>query len=281
MPAAAVTDPARGLAIGGRIVDSRGEGVIGPTAGARTGNAPAAAPDPRRPEARAPGRRAFLAGLAWLILAPRARAGVLDGLSGGEAAQAVRESLEHGARAALAKLGAKNGYFANPRVRIGLPRNFARSERILRGLGLGRQVDDLVLAMNRAAEEAMPQARELVLEAVRTMNVQDAPRILTGGDDAATRYFRQATQAQLGEKLMPALRSVTEQSGLARAYNALAASLMSIAGLRSELSSVERYVNDKALDGLYAQIAEEERDLRRNPGKVAGSLLGKVFGLLQ
>lgn len=228
-----------------------------------------------------PGRRTFLLGICLLPLAPWARAGGLDAITGGEATQAMRDGLEKGARAALAKLGKHDGYFANPRVKIGLPRNFAKAERILRGLGQGKKVDDLVLSMNRAAEAAAPQAQELVVEAVRKMTVQDAKDVLTGGDDAATRYFRKATEAQLSEKLMPTIRSVTEKSGLARSYNVLSAKLVSLAGIGSELSTVEKYVNEKALDGIYALIAEEERAIRRNPGQFSGSLLGKVFGMLQ
>lgn len=228
-----------------------------------------------------PGRRRFLVCALLLACAPWARAGGLDAITGSEATQALRDGLEKGARAALAKLGKENGYFADPKVKIGLPKNFAKAERILRGLGQGKKVDDLVLSMNRAAEAAAPQAQELVVDAVKKMTVQDAKNILTGGDDAATRYFRKATEAQLSEKLMPTIRSVTEKSGLARSYNAMSAKLVSLAGIKSDLSTVEKYVNEKALDGIYSQIAEEERAIRRNPGQYAGSLLGKVFGLLQ
>ncbi len=126
-------------------------------------------------------RRRFLFGISLWALAPWARAGGLDAVSGTEAAQALRDSLEKGARAALAKLGKENGYFANPKVKIGLPKNFRKAERILRGLGQGKQVDDLILSMNRAAEAATPEAQELVLEAAKKMTVQDAKIILTGG----------------------------------------------------------------------------------------------------
>ena len=228
-----------------------------------------------------PDRRRFLFGISLLTLAPWARAGGLDAITGTEATQALRDSLEKGARAALAKLGKENGYFANPEVKIGLPKNFAKADRILRSLGQGKKVDALVLSMNRAAEAAAPQAQELVVDAVKKMTVRDAKGILTGGDDAATQYFRSTTEAQLREKLMPAIRSVTEKSGLARSYNAMSAKLVSLAGIKSELSTVEKYVNEKALDGIYTLIAEEERAIRTNPGQYAGSLLGKVFGMLK
>ncbi len=228
-----------------------------------------------------PNRRHFLLGAALLALSPWASAGALDAITGKEAVQALRESLETGARAAIARLGKENGYFANPKVRIGLPKNFAKADRILRGLGQGKKVDDLILAMNRAAEAAAPQARELVVDAVKKMTVEDAKAILAGGDDAATTYFRKATEAQLAEKLLPVVRSVTDKSDLARSYNALSGKLMKLGGIQSELSTVENYVTEKALDGIYVLIADEERALRANPAQYAGSLLGKVFGLLK
>jgi hypothetical protein len=226
-------------------------------------------------------RRRFLQGLFLLAIAPRAAAGSLESITGPEATQAVRDTLERGARSALAKLGKEDGYFANPQVRIGLPRNFRKADRILRELGQGKKVDDLVLAMNRAAEAAAPQAQELVVDAVKKMTVEDAKSILAGGDSAATDYFRKATEAQLAEKLLPVIKSVTERSNLARAYDAIAAKLVQLAGINSELSTVENYVNEKALKGIYVLIGEEERSIRSDPARYAGSVLGKVFGLLK
>lgn len=226
-------------------------------------------------------RRDFLLGMSLLALAPWARASGLDAISSGEATQALRDSLESAARAALARLGRENGYFADPRVKIGLPKNFRKAERILRSLGQGQKVDDLVLAMNRAGEAAAPQARELVVDAVKKMTVQDAKTILTGGDSAATEYFRKTTEAELTKKLLPVIESVAERSDLARAYNVLSAKLVRLAGIRSELSTVENYVNRRALDGIFALIAEEERAIRADPTRYAGSVLGKVFGVLK
>ncbi len=207
-------------------------------------------------------------------------ADLLKAISGPEAAQALRESLEQGARKAIAALGKENGYFADPRRKIGLPKNFAKAERILRSLGHGKKVDDLVLAMNRAAETAAPRAQGLVLDAVQKMTVNDAKSVLTGGDSAATDYFRKTTESQLAETLLPVVKSVTEKSDLARSYNSLAGTLAKF-GIKSEQGTVESYVNKKALDGIYSRIGEEERSLRANPSQYAGSLLGKVFGLLK
>jgi hypothetical protein len=228
-----------------------------------------------------PDRRRFLVGLVLLVMASRARAGGLETITGGEAEQALRQSLEKGARTALVRLGKENGYFADPRVKIVLPRKFSKADRILRALGQGEQVDDLILAMNRAAEAAASRARDLVVDAVERMAVADAKAILSGGDDAATAYFRKATEAQLAEALLPVVRSVADTSGLARSYHVLSARLVSLAGIKSELSTVEKYVNEKALDGMYVLISEEERAIRADPGQHSGSLLGKVFGSLK
>ena len=205
---------------------------------------------------------------------------LLAAVSGPEATKALRESLEQGARQAITTLGRENGFFGDPSVKIGLPKNFTRAEKFLRSVGYGQKIDDLILAMNRAAETATPKAQELLLESIRKMSINDAKAVLTGGDNAATEYFRKSTEAKLTETLMPVVKSVIEKSDFASAYNGLAGKLSKF-GVKSDQQTVERYVNKKALDGIYFRIGEEERRLRANPTRYAGSLLGKVFGLLK
>jgi hypothetical protein len=230
-------------------------------------------------------RRRFVQALAllpWagLVHAETQVSDLLAAVSGPEATQALRDSLESGARKAIATLGRENGFFGDPKLKIGLPKNFARAEKFLRSMGYGKKVDDLVLAMNRAAESATPKAQELVVDSIKQMTVSDAKAILTGGDNAATEYFRKTTEVKLAETLMPVVKSVTEKSDLARSYNNLAGTLARF-GVKSERSTVESYVNKKALDGIYQRIGEEERNLRANPSQYAGSVLGKVFGLMK
>lgn len=227
-----------------------------------------------------PPRRRFLLVLAGLAYSAVALAGDLSSITAGEATQALRDSLSQGVRVAIARLGREDGYYENPKLKIGLPKNFAKAEGILRALGMGKQVDDLILAMNRAAEAAVPEAREVVLESLHKMSVGDAKAILSGGDGAATAWFRQNTEAHLGDKLAPIIRGVAEQSDLVRSYDALSSTLVRLAGLKSELSTVENYVNRKALDGLYTLIAEEEHAIRAQPLNYGGGVIGKVFGLL-
>ena len=225
-------------------------------------------------------RRECLSVLFALTWASRVNAGGLDAITASEAAQALRESLTRGAEAAITRLGRENGYFGNAKIKIGLPKKYDRADKLLRALGQGKKVDDLVLAMNRAAEQAVPKAQPLVLEAIKRMTLEDAKAILKGGDDAATQYFRTQTEAPLAEAMLPVIKSVTEQSGLARAYNTLARKLVQLAGLQSERATVEDYVNKQAISGLYALVAEEERALRADPSRYAGGLIGKVFGLI-
>jgi len=225
-------------------------------------------------------RRRFLLALAGLACIPLARAEDWPSITAAEASQALRDSLDLETRAAIARLGRENGYFGNAKVKIGLPKNFARAEGILRFLRLGKQVDDLVLAMNRAAEAAVPQAREVALETLRTLSMVDAKAILASGDGAASNWFRKETEAHLVTRMAPIIHAVAEQSDLARAYHVLSSELVKLAGIKSELATVEDYVNRKALDGLYTLIAEEEHAIRAQPLTYAGSVVGKVFGLL-
>jgi hypothetical protein len=226
-------------------------------------------------------RRRFLQVLTLLAWAAQAPAGdLLAGFSGQDATTALRDGLEAGTRKAIAQLGRENGFFGDARVRIGLPKNFRRAESFLRGLGYGSKVDDLVLAMNRAAEQATPQAQTLLVDAIRQMRVDDAKAVLTGGDQAMTDYFRRTTETRLAEALMPAIQSVTDASDLSRAYRNLAGTLTRF-GVDSDQYTVENYVTRKALEGIYFRIGEEERSLRANPAGYAGSLIGRIFGNLR
>jgi hypothetical protein len=225
-------------------------------------------------------RREFLLATAALSLPLPATASGLDQVNLAEAAQAVRESLSLSAKAALAKLGRADGYFANPKVRIGLHKNLAKAERLLRSMGYGVKLDDMVKAMNRAAEQAIPKAEPLLLNMVRKLGIEDAKAILGGGSDAVTTWFRKGSEAQLQDDLQPLIHSVVEQSDLARAHAAMS-KVLARWNISGDLPSIEAYVSRKALDGLYTSIADEERALRASPAKYAGGLVGKIYELLK
>jgi hypothetical protein len=224
--------------------------------------------------------RRLLSCIAALAISSPAAAG-LDGITNAEALRGVRQALTDGSLAAVAKLGVENGYFKNPKVKIPLPPSLQRVERGLRVFGMKREADELVLAMNRAAEAAVPEARQLLTDAVRKMSIQDAKGILTGGDTAATDYFKRATRPQLTQRFLPIVKNATDRVGLAQQYNSLAEQGAALGLVKEEEANIERYVTQKALDGLYFMIGEQEKAFRRDPVKATSSIVRKVFGAIR
>jgi hypothetical protein len=202
-------------------------------------------------------------------------------VSEGEAAGGIRAALERGAAAAVSTLGRPDGFLGNPKVRIPLPRFLDEAAKVLRFTGQQRRVDELVTAMNRAAEAAVPEAKTLLVSAVRSMSVEDARRILTGGDDSATRFFAEKTRSALGVRFLPIVTRATERVALADKYNAIAGQAAGLGLVSKDQANIQKYVTDKALDGLYAMIAEEEAKIRRDPVGTGSALLQKVFGSLR
>lgn len=194
---------------------------------------------------------------------------------------ALRTALDRGARAAVEQLGRENGFYGDARVKIPLPESLARAERTLRRLGMGRYADELVLAMNRAAEAAVPEARQLLVDAVKKMTVQDAKAILTGGETAGTEYFRRATAAQLQKRFLPIVRKSTARVGVAQTYNRYAQQGAALGLIREEQADLDAYVTQKALDGLFFMVGEEEKKIRQNPVQAGSDIIRKVFGALK
>ncbi len=235
------------------------------------------------------GRRPLLQAMAWLPLtalvglplAARAQGSGWAALSQRDASAGLRAALERGAHVAVDLLGRNDGFWGNERVRIPLPEWIHRAESALRLIGRGRDVDELKLGINRAAEQAVPEARGLLVSAVKGMSVQDAKRILTGGDNSVTTFFADRTRKPLGEKFLPIVTRVTERIGLARQYNALAQQGELVGVVKPEQARVERYVTGKALDGLYLMIGEEEKKIRQDPVGAGSEILTKVFGAMR
>jgi hypothetical protein len=204
----------------------------------------------------------------------------LEDLTQREALAGLRTALERGARSAVATLGRVDGFLGNPQVKIPLPDSLARTERLARRLGFGNEVDELVVAMNRAAEAAVPEARKLLLDAVKRMSVRDAKAILTGGDTAATQYFRKTSHAALHDRFLPIVKSATEKVGVAQRYKEFAAPAAAFGLVKSEHADLDEYVTLKALDGLYFMLGEEEKKIRKDPVGTGSAILRKVFGAL-
>jgi hypothetical protein len=226
-------------------------------------------------------RGAILAAFAALVMGSAAPAAAqLEDITNREAVSALKTALEKGSRAAVEQLGRENGFFGDARVKIPLPDSLARAERSMRRLGLGRYADELELAMNRAAEAAVPEAKQLFIDSVKKMTVKDAKGILTGGETAGTEYFRRTTSKQLRQRFLPIVRKSTEKVGVARTYNRYAQQGAALGLIREEQADLDAYVTQKALDGLYFMVAEEEKKIRKDPVGAASSIIKKVFGAL-
>jgi hypothetical protein len=216
--------------------------------------------------------------LACAALGLTAHALDVNSLSNADASAGLRKALDQGINNAVGKLGVPGGFLNNPQVRIPLPAKLDKAQGALRMVGMGGEADELDTAMNRAAEAAVPESKVLLKQALRQMSVADAKRILTGGDDSATQYFKQATYAPLKIKFAPIIASATAKVKLAETYNKIAEKGVALGVLKPEDANIQAYVTEKTLDGLYLMMAEEERAIRKDPLGQTSELLKKVFG---
>ncbi len=219
--------------------------------------------------------------LLSVCIAEQAGALTLSELSSADATKGLKAALEKGALSAVGLLGAPDGFLGNDKVRIALPASLNDGVNLLRTLGQGSRVDELVTAMNRGAEAAVPMAKDLLLNAVQTMSVTDAKGILSGGDTALTTFFSNKTRTTLAVKFLPLVNQATEKVGLAQKYNDVAGKAADMGLLKREESNIQQYVTGKTLDGLYFMIAEEEKKIRQNPVGYGSAILSKVFGVLR
>ena len=195
-----------------------------------------------------------------------------------EAASGVRAALERGAGSAVSLLGKPGGFLDNPQVKIPLPGALKSAASMLRAIGQQQRVDDLINSMNRAAEQAVPSAKPLLLNAVHAMSVEDAVKIVRGGDTSVTDFFAGKTRAPLGEKFLPIVTAETQKVSLAAKYNAVASKGSTFGLVKPEDANVEQYVTRKALDGLYFMIGQEEKKIRADPVGTGSAILKAVFG---
>ena len=224
---------------------------------------------------------ACLALIVTLLAWSQPASAQLDRISNKEAVAALKAALDKGARQAVSSLGRTDGFLGDPRVKIPLPESLQKAEGWMRRLGMGRYADELVLTMNRAAEAAVPEARTLLVGAVKKMTVEDAKGILTGGDTAGTAYFRRSTEEQLRVRFLPIVSKATARVKLAEKYNEYADKGVRFGLLSRQDANLDAYVTQKALDGLFLVIADEERKIRQDPVGSASSIIRKVFGALR
>jgi hypothetical protein len=217
------------------------------------------------------------AGGLWALGSTARAADITDA----DAASGMRAALERGAVSAVGLLGKSGGFLDNPKVRIPLPGYLNEAAKVLKFTGQQKRIDDLITAMNRAAEAAVPQAKALLVSAVKAMSVDDGRRILTGGDNSVTQFFAGKTREPLNVQFLPIVTKATEKVSLADKYNSVAGKAASLGLVGKDESNIQQYVTGKALDGLYLMIGEEERKIRKDPIGTGSAILKKVFGSLK
>ena len=210
----------------------------------------------------------------------------LTSLSSEQVATGLKEALGKGVQHAVSQLGHEGGFLTNAAVKIPMPEKLRTVETTLRALKQDKLADDFVTTMNHAAEQAVPEAAGVFGDAVQKMSIADAKTILTGPNDAATQYFRRTTETNLFQRFLPIVKKATDQTGVTSTYK----QLMAQAGSGSALGSfgrsllgadsvdVDAYVTNKALEGLFKMVAQEEQLIRQNPAARTSELLQKVFG---
>jgi len=210
--------------------------------------------------------------------------GLQKGVGGGSAASeteivnGLKEALQIGTGNAVQIVSKVDGYYKNPKIRIPLPDTVQKTEKILRVAGYGSKVDEFELSMNRAAERAAPEAKTLFMDAIKQMTFTDAKKILNGREDEATLYFKDKTSPRLREVSKPIVRQAMGEVGVTKSYQDLEQSARSVPFAGAFSFDLDQYVTDKALDGLFLMVAEEEKKIRQDPVARTTDLLKKVFG---
>jgi hypothetical protein len=199
------------------------------------------------------------------------------GLSESKVASGLKQALQVGSENAVKIVGKPNGYFGNEAIKIGMPKDLHLLESGMRELGFGPKIDEFILSMNRSAEAAAPAARKIFIDAIFAMTFEDAKRILSGDNTAATEYFKQKTTGHLTDAFTPVVKKTMQENGVARQYDALTEQYKNIPFAKSQSLDIDHYVVSKALDGLFYELGEQEKQIRTNPAARTTDLLKEVF----
>ena len=203
----------------------------------------------------------------------------LSSISNTEIVGALRQALEIGTKNASASLSKENGYFGNALVKVLLPEEAKKVESTLRNVGLGNLVDNTILSMNRAAEDAATKAAPIFINAIKGMSIQDGIGIVRGGNGAATNYLKAKTTADLTNAFRPVIQGSLDKFNVAAHWTALFTAYNSLPTTFNKVNpDLPSYVTERALQGLFLTIAEEENKIRVNPTARVTDLLSKVFG---
>lgn len=194
------------------------------------------------------------------------------------AASGLKEALAIGTENAVKNVSRTDGYFGNQIIKILMPENIRKVGDVLKKVGYQKEVDDFVLSMNRAAEKAAPKAAAIFGDAIRGMTFEDARGILSGGDTAATDFFKRKTQSKLYESFKPVVSSSMNEVGVTKSYKEMMGKYESVPFAGKESVDIDHYVTSRALDGLFYMVGQEEKNIRTNPMARTTDLLKTVFG---
>ncbi len=204
-----------------------------------------------------------------------------SGLSESKVASGLKQALQVGSENAVKIVGKPNGYFSNEAIKIVMPKDLHPLESGMRAIGFGPKIDEFILSMNRSAEAAAPAARKIFIDAILAMSFDDAKRILSGNNTAATEYFKEKTTGQLTDAFTPVVKKTMGENGVVKQYDALTEQYKNIPFASSKSLDIDHYVVSKALDGLFYELGEQEKQIRTNPAARTTSLLKEVFSTAQ
>jgi len=190
----------------------------------------------------------------------------------------LKEALSIGTDKAVKNVSQVDGYFGNQVIKILMPEKIQKVADILRKVGYQKQVDDFVLSMNRAAEKAAPQAASIFVDAIKGMTIEDAKKILNGGDTAATEFFKRKTHDKIYDAFKPIVSSSMNEVGVTRSYKEMMGKYESLPFMSKESVDLDHYVTNKAMDGLFYMVGQEEKKIRTDPAARVTDLLKTVFG---
>ena len=195
-----------------------------------------------------------------------------------EISNGLKQALEIGTSAGADRLSAKDGFFGNMAIKILFPAEAQKVEKTLRSVGLNSLADNVILSLNRAAEDAAKEAKPIFVNAIKQMTIADATNILLGNKDAATQYFKRVTTAQLMEKFSPVISASLNKVGATKYWTDAATAYNKVPFVEPINANLTQYVTEKAIEGMFVQVAQEELKIRDNIGARSTSLLQKVFG---
>ena len=202
----------------------------------------------------------------------------MGGLSDAKVGSGLQEALKVGTENAVTQTSAIDGFLLNKAIKILMPKPLQAMEKPLRLVGYGPQIDEFVVGMNRAAEKAVPFAKDIFWGAIGEMTFDDARKILNGSDTAATDYFKAKTSKKLQTAFKPSVTEVMNQVGVNQQYNALVSKYKDVPFSKSIAFDVNQYVTEKATDGIFYVVGQEEKKIRTNPAARVTDLLKEVFG---